>query len=192
MPPADIEPDCYLKPSTQAFSLRIPTVGEVPNLLRKLDVRKATRLDKIPCKLLKVAADIVAPSLTKIYQPSIITGIFPSEWKLARVTSIFKKGKINNPCNYRRISVIRGGSRGGVRGCARPLRFSQISYILPQNNNNNNNMGRGWSYFLVVHPLLTKILDPPLVIPTVSAIFEKVVHEQLYNYLSEKNLLPSC
>ena len=102
------------------FHSRIPTVGEVRNLLRKLDVRKATGLDKIPCKLLKVAADIVAPSLTKIYKPSIITGIFPSEWKLEGVTSIFKKGKKNNPCNYRRISVIRDGSRGGVQGCAPP------------------------------------------------------------------------
>ena len=27
--PADVEPECYLKPSTQTFSLRIPTVGEV-------------------------------------------------------------------------------------------------------------------------------------------------------------------
>ena len=53
------------KPSTQTFSLRIPTVGEVRNLLRKLNVRKATGLDKIPCKLLQLAADIVAPSLTK-------------------------------------------------------------------------------------------------------------------------------
>ena len=68
IPPADVEPECNLKPSTQTFSLRIPTVGEVCNLLRKLNVKKPTGLDKIPSTLLKVAADIVAPSLTKIYQ----------------------------------------------------------------------------------------------------------------------------
>ena len=134
IPPADVEPECYLKPSTQTFSLRIPTIGEVRNLLRKLNVRKATGLDKIPCKLLQLAADFVAPSLTKIYQRSIITVIFPSEWKLARVTPIFKKGKMNNPCNYRPISVI----------------------------------------------------------PTVAKIFEKIVYDQLYNYLNENNLLTSC
>ena len=77
IPPADVEPECYLKPSTQKFPLRIPTVGEVRNLLRKLNVRKATGLDKIPCKLLQLAADIVAPSLTKIYQRSINYGHFP-------------------------------------------------------------------------------------------------------------------
>ena len=72
IPPADVEPECYLKPSTQTFSLRIPTVGEVRNLLRKLNVRKATGLDKIPCKLLQLAADIVAhPSLKFISDLSL-------------------------------------------------------------------------------------------------------------------------
>jgi len=66
IPPGDVEPECYLKPSTQTFSLKIPTVGEVRNLLRKLNGTKAAGLDKIPSKLLKVAADIIAPSLTKI------------------------------------------------------------------------------------------------------------------------------
>ena len=77
--------------------------GEVHNLLRNLNVRKATRLDKISCKLLKVAPDIIAPSLTKIYQRFVITAIFPLEWKLARVTPVFKNGKMNNRCP---ISVI--------------------------------------------------------------------------------------
>ena len=122
------------KSSTQTFSLKIPTVGEVRNLLRKLNGRKAAGLDKIPCKLLKVAADIIAPSLTKIYQRSILSGIFPLEWKLARVTPVFKKGKLNNPCNYCPISVI----------------------------------------------------------PTVAQIFEKIVYDQLYNYLNDNNLLTSC
>ena len=65
IPPGDVEPECYLKSSAQTFSLKIPTIGEVRNLLRKLNVRKAAGLDKIPCKLLKVAAYIIAPSLTK-------------------------------------------------------------------------------------------------------------------------------
>ena len=44
-----------------------------------------------------MAANIVAPSLTQIFTKSISTGIFPTEWKLARVTPIFKKGKKDDP-----------------------------------------------------------------------------------------------
>ena len=68
--------------------------------------RKATGLDKIPCKLLKIAADIVAPSLTSIFNQSISVGIFPIDWKLARVSPVFKKGKKSDLNNYRPISVI--------------------------------------------------------------------------------------
>ena len=45
-----------------------------------------------PSKLLKMAASIVAPSLTAIFTKSILTGIYPTEWKTARVTPVFKKG----------------------------------------------------------------------------------------------------
>ena len=53
-----------------------------------------------------MAGDIVAPSLTQIFTKSISTGVFPTEWKLARVSPIFKKGKRDDPNNYRPISII--------------------------------------------------------------------------------------
>ena len=76
----------------------------VRKLLAKLHERKAAGLDSIPSRLLKMAGNIIAPSLTQIFIKSINTGIFPTEWKLARVTLIFKKG--HDPNNYRPISVI--------------------------------------------------------------------------------------
>jgi len=62
----------------------------VRQLLKKLDAKKATGLDNIFCNLLKLAADILAPSVT--FNESIRVGIFPCEWKLAKVTPIFKNG----------------------------------------------------------------------------------------------------
>ena len=54
-----------------------------------------------------MAANIVAPSLTSIFSKSILTGIYPNDWKTAKVTPLFKKGIKSDPNNYRPISVIR-------------------------------------------------------------------------------------
>ena len=124
-----------MKPETdKTFTFQTVTVDNVRDLLLKTDSKKATGFDKIPCKILKLAANIIAPSLTHIFNQSIAVSIFPTEWKLAQEPPIFKKGKKDDPNNYRPISVI----------------------------------------------------------PVVAKIFEKLVHEQLYNYLNDNDLLANC
>ena len=87
-----IDPLYYVKPSDRVFSFKRINVQEVVNLVKGIDGGSATGLDNIPCKLLKIAADVVAPSLTCIFNQSLLTGIYPSDWKLAKVTPIFKTG----------------------------------------------------------------------------------------------------
>ena len=106
IPNENMEPEAYMQRTQHRFSLKAPTVSTVYKLLENINVRKATGLDGVSNKLLKFAAHIVAPSLTEIFTTSINTGIFPTEWKIARVTPIFKKGKKNDLNNYRPISVI--------------------------------------------------------------------------------------
>ena len=79
-------------------------VQKVIKLLKAIDVSKATGLDKIPNRLLKIAADVVAPSLTGIFNQSLVTGIFPSDWKMAKVSPIFKNDSKSDLNNYRPIS----------------------------------------------------------------------------------------
>ena len=67
---------------------------------------KATGLDEIPSKLLIIAADVIAPSLTCIFNQSLSTGVFPTEWKSAKVTPIHEGGSKSETKNYRPISVI--------------------------------------------------------------------------------------
>ena len=98
-------PEYYLEPTHSIFSLKPPTVDTVYKLmLRKID-EKSAGLDNIPNKLLKIAADVIAPSLTAIFTASINTAIFPQEWKESRVSPVYKSGARNDPSNYRPISV---------------------------------------------------------------------------------------
>ena len=96
----------YLEPTHSIFSLKTPTVDTVYKLLTKIDEKKSVGLDNIPNKLLKIAADVIAPSLTAIFTAPINTGIFPQEWKESRVSPVHKSGARNDPSNYRSISVI--------------------------------------------------------------------------------------
>ena len=57
-------------------------------------------------RLLKDAAPVIVSSLTFIINLSIRSGIFPDDWKIAKVTPIYKDENKTNPNNYRPISVL--------------------------------------------------------------------------------------
>ena len=68
--------------------------------------KKATGLDRIPCKLLKLSSSIVGPSLPYIFKSCIDAEIFPNEGKIAKLIPLFKKGSKRELGNYRPISVL--------------------------------------------------------------------------------------
>ena len=107
IPASERKPETYLIPTNKTFNLEIPTIDTVYRLLKTIDEKKSNSgLEKIPNKLLKIAADVIAPSLTEIFAKSIYTGIFPNEWKEARVSPVHKNGVKHEPSNYRPIFVI--------------------------------------------------------------------------------------
>ena len=77
IPCADIDPLVYFNPGEGVFSFQRINIQKVIKLLKDIDVSKATGLDKIPNRLLKLAAEVVALSLTGIFNQSLVTGIFP-------------------------------------------------------------------------------------------------------------------
>ena len=91
IPVVDANPESYLEPTDHSFSLQIPSVDIVSNVLSKIDEKKTTGLDMIPSKLLKMAANIVAPSYTSIFSKSILTWIYPNDWKTAKVTPLLNR-----------------------------------------------------------------------------------------------------
>ena len=47
----------------------------------------------------------IPPALTLLYRASINQGAVPSDWKMANIVPIFKKGSKSSPSNYRPISL---------------------------------------------------------------------------------------
>ena len=86
IPISEIDPLAYVSPVEGVFSFQRINAQKVIKLLKAIDVSKATGLDKIPIRFLKIATEVVAPSLTGIFNQSLVTGIFPSDWKMAKVS----------------------------------------------------------------------------------------------------------
>lgn len=96
----------YLTAVDCEFHFTTITEENVPKTLMKIKPNKASGLDKIPGKLLKDSATIVAPFLNLIFNSSLSKGIFPNDWKNARVSPIYKSGDRDECGNYRPISVL--------------------------------------------------------------------------------------
>ena len=70
-------------------------------------MNKASGGDRISPRILKQTAEEIAPILSKIFNFSFQTGIFPKIWKIANVTPLYKnKGRKADKKNYRPISLL--------------------------------------------------------------------------------------
>ena len=96
----------YLINTDKRFQFTLRNNAQVLLLLNKLCKSKATGLDKISARLIRECADLISNSITNIFNASLTLGIFPEDWKCAKVTPIFKQGARNELNNYRPISVI--------------------------------------------------------------------------------------
>ncbi len=81
-------------------------VNNIVLALMNHKVNKSTGLDTIPAKVLRLSADIIAPSLRYIFTLSLYTGIYIDEWKRARVIPVCKSEDRRKCENYRPISIL--------------------------------------------------------------------------------------
>ena len=96
----------HLKPATRKFAFKPITVTQVVKLLEKLINSKATGIHGIPNRALKDSAEIIAPSLTDIFNFSLASNVFPDDLKVGKIAPVHKSGDKDQLNNYRPISVL--------------------------------------------------------------------------------------
>ena len=76
------------------------------DLLATLDTTTANGQDIIAARMLKPVAARITPSLTKLFNVSLMTGCIPTQWKKSMVVPIPKNSNTSSPTNYRPISLL--------------------------------------------------------------------------------------
>ena len=104
----DLIKDYVAKHMINNNSFTIPFITEkyISETLNAMDVSKATGLDGISARFLKMSCKVISKPIEQIFNQSISQGIFPSMFKTAKVTPIFKKGSKSDKNNYRPISIL--------------------------------------------------------------------------------------
>ena len=97
-----------------------------------------------------MAASILLPPITQIFNKSLFKGIYPNDWKMAKVLPIFKNGKKYHLSNYRPISIISSVAKVFGR-----LVYNQFySYL-----NNNNLLSHHQSGFKASYSTVRSLLE---------------------------------
>ena len=143
--------DEFVNQASSCFSFQRVTQLHVLSQLNKLCERKATGLDSVSASLLRECSDLISESLTLIFNQSIDTGIFPDEWKSARITPLFKKaGSRSDPSNYRPISIIPVVAKVFER-----IVYDQLYHYL----NENDLLSQHQSGFRSLHSTVTALIE---------------------------------
>ena len=81
-------------------------LNEVTRALETLNPNKSIGHDKIPPRELKMACNVLAPSLTNIFNVCIQTSNWPEQWKRGIWVPLHKKDNHSDIKNYRSITIL--------------------------------------------------------------------------------------
>jgi len=116
---------CYIIPEPNIIAFKTANEMYMHNTIRKLKNGKAASSDKIPLSIIKDVMYLITKPWIIIFNSSLMNGVFPYIWTIARITHNFKSGATKDVNNYKPVSVISVFSRTLVRivhaSCMSPL-----------------------------------------------------------------------
>jgi hypothetical protein len=86
IPDNDIDPLHYVNPvQSNSFTFKTISEEDLNRIISSMKTCKSAGIDKISVKLIQAAGKTILKSLKNIFNLSLNTGIFPDDWKIARV-----------------------------------------------------------------------------------------------------------
>ena len=82
------------------------SVDEIFNAIKKLNTGKSCSEDGLLNEIFIKCKDILVPYLHKLFNNVLNSGYFPEAWSSGCIIPVFKKGDINDPNNYRGITIV--------------------------------------------------------------------------------------
>ena len=98
--------DFLTNPNEKSLFLSPVNKEEIENCILSMNSGKSTGPNSIPTNLLKLTYKIISQPISVIINNSFSTGIFPDQFKSAKVIPIHKKGSKLELTNYRPISLL--------------------------------------------------------------------------------------
>ena len=81
-------------------------LNELEKAIMNLKDNKACGEDGIINEFIKYSNSLVKIVSLEIFDKILETGIFPSKWSVCVIVQVHKKGNLNDPINYRGITLV--------------------------------------------------------------------------------------
>ena len=177
----------------RGFTFKPETEAAISKIFDQIKVDTATGLDNIPSKLLKDGKEVLVPVITRIINLGYEESIFPDCLKQARIKPLYKNEDLNDPKNYRPISILPTLSKIFERAAANQItrHLEQNEYICPHQHAYRRKHSTQTCLIEVINHLY-KLLEhkqiPAIISLDLSKAFDSINHDLLLNKLADLNL----
>ena len=96
----------HIPQQLSSFVMRFTTVPEIEQLINRLPNKSSHGHDEISNTMLKSLCKSISFPLCKIFNDSIMNGVFPAAMKQAEVIPLYKGKEMDVRMNYRPISLL--------------------------------------------------------------------------------------
>ena len=191
---SEFKPRSY--PESEQFIFETVDTEEIKQIVSSMPTNKFPEIDQISMRVIKDSFPLILPTITSIFNTSLVSGIFPRDWKMAVIEPIPKNADHEQANNNRRISRLPILSKV----CERTVHNQLIPYLdtkqrlYSQQDGNRRFHSTETSLIETTDSILNAIDEKKLtavVLLEMSKAFDSIDHEILLLKLQDVGLSPA-